>query len=216
MKSYLLKRLLVAVPSLAIASIIVFTLPRLLPGDAVQLMVEEKAYGKDLDDLRAKLGLDRPIYVQYFAWLANVARGNLGESLWTKRAVSEELARRLPVTLTLGLMSIAFAILIAIPIGVLAAVRADTVRDYVARSAAILGLSVPGFWLATLVIILPAMWWGWRPVSGFTEFSRGALAHTAQFLLPAFILGVAAAAALMRLTRGTLLEVLRQDYVRTA
>src|SRR5262245_2695976 len=113
-------------------------------------------------------------------------------------------------------MSIAFAIVIALPIGVLAAVRADTVRDYVARSVAILGLSVPGFWLATLVIVLPAIWWGWRPVSGFTEFSRGALAHTAQFLLPAFILGVAAAAALMRLTRGTLLEVLRQDYVRTA
>src|SRR5262245_25280737 len=120
MKSYLLKRLLVAIPSLVIASIIVFTLPRLLPGDAVQLMVEEKAYGKDLDDLRAKLGLDRPIYVQYFAWLGNIARGNLGESLWTKRAVSEELARRLPVTLTLGLLSICFAILIAIPIGVLA------------------------------------------------------------------------------------------------
>src|SRR5687767_13809660 len=99
MKTYLLKRLLVAIPSLVIASVIVFTLPRLLPGDAVQLMVEEKAYGKDIDDLRAKLGLDKPIYVQYFSWLGNIARGNLGESLWTKRAVSEELARRLPVTL---------------------------------------------------------------------------------------------------------------------
>src|SRR5262245_64353143 len=216
MKTYLLKRLLVAIPSLVIASVIVFTLPRLLPGDAGQLMVEEKAYGKDLDDLRAKLGLDRPIYVQYFAWLANVTRGNLGESLWTKRAVSEELARRLPVTLTLGLMSIAFAILIAIPIGVLAAVRADTVRDYVARSAAILGLSVPGFWLATLVIILPAMWWGWTPPTGFTELSRDPLAHLGHLLLPALILGVAAAAALMRLVPGTLLQVLRPDSVRTA
>ena len=133
MKNYLLKRLLVAIPSLVIASVIVFTLPRLLPGDAVQLMVEEKAYGKDIDDLRAKLGLDRPIYVQYFSWLGNIARGNLGESLWTKRAVSEELARRLPVTLVLGIISITFAILIAIPIGVLAAVRADTLRDYAAR-----------------------------------------------------------------------------------
>src|SRR5262245_35150583 len=161
MQSYLLKRLLVAIPSLVIASLIVFTLPRLLPGDAVQLMIEEKAYAKDVDELRAQLGLDRPIYVQYFTWLGNLARGELGESLWTKRAVAEELARRLPVTLLLGLMSIAFAIVIALPIGVLAAVRADTVRDYVARSVAILGLSVPGFWLATLVIILPAMWWGW-------------------------------------------------------
>src|SRR5262244_3875513 len=216
MKSYVLKRLLVAIPSLAIASIIVFTLPRLLPGDAVQLMVEEKAYGKDIDDLRAKLGLDRPIYVQYFAWLGNVFHGNLGESLWTKRAVSEELARRLPVTLTLGLMSICFAILIAIPIGVLAAVRADTVRDYVARSAAILGLSVPGFWLATLVIILPAMWWGWTPHPSFSELTQDPVKHIVQFLLPAAILGIASAAAIMRLTRAMLLEVLRQDYVRTA
>ena len=216
MKSYLLKRLLVAFPSLVIASVIVFTLPRLLPGDAVQLMVEEKAYGKDIDELRAKLGLDRPIYVQYFAWLGNVMRGNLGESLWTRRAVSEELTRRLPVTLVLGLMSIVFAILIAIPIGVLAAVRADTIRDYVARSAAILGLSVPGFWLATLVIILPAMWWGWTPHLAFTEFAQDPVKHFVQFLLPAAILGVASAAAIMRLTRAMLLEVLRQDYVRTA
>jgi len=201
---------------LLIASLIVFTLPRLLPGDAVQLMLEEKAYGKDLDDLRHKLGLDRPIYVQYFAWLGGVLRGNLGESLWTKRAVSEELARRLPVTMLLGSMAIAFAILIAMPIGILAAVRADTMRDYVARSAAILGLSVPGFWLATLVIILPAMWWGWTPNLSFTEFRESPTRHVLQLLLPAAILGVASAAAIMRLTRAMLLEVLRQDYVRTA
>jgi peptide/nickel transport system permease protein len=216
MRRYLLKRLLVAIPSLLIASLIVFTLPRLLPGDAVQLMVEEKAYGKDLDDLRAKLGLDRPIYLQYFAWLGHVVRGDLGESLWTRRAVSEELARRLPVTMLLGLMAIGFAVLIALPIGVLAAVRADTLRDYVARSAAILGLSVPGFWLATLVIILPAMWWGWTPHLSFTEFGQDPLGHVLQFLLPAAILGIASAAAIMRLTRAMLLEVLRQDYVRTA
>jgi peptide/nickel transport system permease protein len=216
MKSYLLRRLVVAIPSLLIASIIVFTLPRLLPGDAVQLMLEEKAYGKDLDDLRHKLGLDRPIYVQYFRWLGDVGRGNLGESLWTKRAVSEELARRLPVTMLLGLMSILFAVIIALPIGVLAAVRADTVQDYVARSAAILGLSVPGFWLATLVIILPAMWWGWSPNLSFSEFGQNPLRHVLQFVLPAAILGIASAAAIMRLTRAMLLEVLRQDYVRTA
>lgn len=216
MKNYLLKRLLVAIPSLVIASVIVFTLPRLLPGDAVQLMVEEKAYGKDIDDLRAKLGLDRPIYIQYFTWLGNIARGNLGESLWTRRAVSEELARRLPVTLVLGMISIVFAILIAIPIGVLAAVRADTLRDYAARSVAILGLSVPGFWLATLVIILPAMWWGWTPHLSFTEFTQNPVLHVVQFLLPGAILGIASAAAIMRLTRAMLLEVLRQDYVRTA
>ncbi len=216
MKRYLLKRLLVAIPSLLIASLIVFTLPRLLPGDAVQLMLEEKAYGKDLDDLRHKLGLDRPVYTQYFQWLGDVARGSLGESLWTKRAVAEELRRRLPVTMLLSAIATVFAVLIAIPIGVLAAVRADSLRDYVARSAAILGLSVPGFWLATLVILLPAIWWGWTPNVSFTEFGQDPAQHVLQFLLPAAILGVASAAGIMRLTRAMLLEVLRQDYVRTA
>ena len=216
MRRYLLKRLVVAIPSLVIASLIVFTLPRLLPGDAVQLMLEEKAYGKDVDDLRHKLGLDRPVYIQYFSWLGQIARGDLGESLWTKRTVTEELGMRLPVTLLLGGMAAVFSIIIGIPIGVLSAVRADTLSDYTARSAAILGLSVPGFWLATLVIVLPAIWWGWTPHLGFTEFSKSPTAHVLQFILPAFILGIASGASIMRLTRAMLLEVLRQDYVRTA
>ena len=216
MRRYLLKRLIVAIPSLVIASLIVFTLPRLLPGDAVQLMLEEKAYGKDVDDLRHKLGLDRPVYVQYFAWLGQIARGDLGESLWTKRTVTEELGMRLPVSLLLGGMAACFSVIIGIPIGVLSAVRADTLSDYTARSAAILGLSVPGFWLATLVIVLPAIWWGWTPHLGFTEFSKSPSAHVLQFILPAFILGIASGASIMRLTRAMLLEVLRQDYVRTA
>src|SRR6266436_2343686 len=216
MRRYLLKRLIVAIPSLVIASLIVFTLPRLLPGDAVQLMLEEKAYGKDVDDLRHKLGLDRPVYVQYFAWLGQIARGDLGESLWTKRTVTEELGMRLPVTLLLGGMAAVFSVIIGIPIGVLSAVRADTLSDYTARSAAILGLSVPGFWLATLVIVLPAIWWGWTPHLGFTEFSKSPSAHVLQFILPAFILGIASGASIMRLTRAMLLDVLRQDYVRTA
>jgi peptide/nickel transport system permease protein len=216
MRRYVLKRLLVAIPSLVIASLIVFTLPRLLPGDAVQLMMEEKAYGKDVDDLRHKLGLDRPVYIQYFAWLGQLARGDLGESLWTKRTVTEELGMRLPVTLLLGGMAAVFSLIIGIPIGVLSAVRADTLSDYAARSAAILGLSVPGFWLATLVIVLPAIWWGWTPHLGFTEFSKSPTLHVLQFILPAFILGIASGASIMRLTRGMLLEVLRQDYVRTA
>lgn len=216
LRRYLAKRLLVAIPSLLIASLIVFTLPRLLPGDAVALMLQEKAYARDLDELRQKLGLDRPLHVQYVEWLGRVARGDLGESLWTRRPVAEELARRLPVTLELAAVATVFALLIAVPVGVVSAARQDTLRDYAARSAAILGLSVPGFWLATLVIVLPAVWWGWRPVTGFTEFGADPLAHLGQLLLPGLILGLAAAAALMRLTRGMLLEVLRQDYVRTA
>jgi peptide/nickel transport system permease protein len=215
MRRYLARRLLVALPSLLIASLIVFTLPRLIPGDVVALMLAEKAYARDLQELRTKLGLDRPLHVQYFEWLGRAVRGDLGESLWTRRPVAEELTRRLPVTVALGLLAILFAILIGLPIGVLSATRQDTLRDYAARSLAVIGLSVPGFWLATLVVILPALWWGWRPIATFVEFGESPLAHVRQLLLPAFILGIAAAAALMRLTRGMLLEVLRQDYVRT-
>jgi peptide/nickel transport system permease protein len=216
LRRYLARRLLVAIPSLLIASLFVFALPRLIPGDVVALMLEEKAYARDLAELRAKLGLDRPLHIQYVEWLGRVLRGDLGESLWTKRPVVEELARRLPVTLELSLLATLFAVLIAVPVGVVSATRQDTLRDYAARSTAVLGLSIPSFWLATLVIVLPAIWWGWRPGSGFVEFSQAPLANLASLLLPAFILGLASAAALMRLIRGMLLEVLRQDYVRTA
>jgi len=216
MRTYVLRRLLVAIPSLLIASFIVFTLPRLIPGDVVQLMLEEKAYGKDLDELRAKLGLDRPLHVQYVAWLGAVGRGHLGESLWTRQAVVTELSRRFPVTLTLGTMAIAVAILIGVPVGVVAAVRPDGTLDFFARSAAILGLSIPGFVKAIIIILLPAIWWGWTPMIRFVEFSKDPATHVLQFVLPAVILGIASAAAIMRLTRGMLLEVLRQDYVRTA
>jgi peptide/nickel transport system permease protein len=215
MRAYIVRRLLVAAPSLLIASLIVFTLPRLIPGDVVQLMLEEKAYGKDLDDLRAKLGLNRPLHVQYVEWLGAVAHGQLGESLWTRQPVLIELARRLPVTTTLGLMATLVAIAIGVPIGVLAATRQDGVLDFVARSGAILGLSIPGFVLAILVTLLPAIWWGWTPPR-FVEFSKDPVGHLAQFIAPAIILGLASGAGIMRLTRGMLLEVLRQDYVRTA
>jgi peptide/nickel transport system permease protein len=216
LKRYVVKRLLIAIPSLLIASLIVFTLPRLIPGDAVQLMLAEKAYAKDIEELRAKLGLNRPIYVQYFEWAGRVIRGDLGESLWTRRHVLEEIGQRLPVTLTLAVLALTFALSIAIPVGVISAARRDSLADFLARSTAILGLSVPNFWLATLLIVLPAIWWGWRPVGDFVELAHNPAGFVRQLLLPAVILGIGASAALMRLTRGMLLEVLRQDYVRTA
>jgi peptide/nickel transport system permease protein len=179
-------------------------------------MLEEKAYGKDLEDLRAKLGLNRPIHVQYIDWLGAIGRGNLGESLWTRQPVILEMTRRLPVTAVLGVMALGVAILIGIPVGVIAAVRPDGVLDFFARSAAILGLSIPAFVTAILVTLLPAMWWGWTPRVRFVEFSTDPAAYVLQFILPATILGIASAAGIMRLTRGMLLEVLRQDFVRTA
>jgi|RhiMetdeSRZDD1v2_1073273.scaffolds.fasta_scaffold22090_3 peptide/nickel transport system permease protein len=216
LRRYVAKRLLIAIPSLLIASVVVFSLPRLIPGDAVQLMLEEKAYAKDIEELRAKLGLNRPLHVQYFEWAGRAVRGDLGESLWTKRPVLEEIGHRLPITLELAIIALAISLLIALPVGIIAAVRQDTLGDLLARSVAILGLSVPAFWLATLVIVLPAIWWNWRPSAEFTPFSVDPVANLRHMWLPAVVLGIAAAAALMRLTRGMLLEVLRQDYVRTA
>ena len=216
MRKYVLRRLLIATSSFFLASLVVFSLPRMIPGDVVQLMLEERAYGKDLEDLRAKLGLNRPIHIQYVEWAGRILRGELGESLWTKRPVLEELGRRLPVSLKLGLLALLFSVSIALPIGILAAIRQDSLADYVARSLAIVGLSVPGFWIATMVILLPSLWWNWSPPIQFTEFSVNPWAHVSQFIIPAFILGIASSAAIMRLTRAQLLEVLRQDYVRTA
>ena len=216
LRQYALKRLLVAIPSLLIASLIVFSLARLVPGDVVTLMLEENQYAKDLEEMRAKLGLDRPIHLQYFEWIGRALRGDLGHSLYTNRPVLGELSGRLPVSLELGAVALFFAVLLGVPIGIIAAVRQDTLKDYVARSGAILGLSVPGFWLGTLVIVLPAIYFGWSPSIQFTRWGDDPWAHLSQFLLPGFLLGVASAASVMRLTRTQLLEVLRQDYVRTA
>lgn len=216
MRQYLVKRLLLVVPTLLLVSVIVFSLMRLIPGDVVVLMFEEKAYAKDVDSLRAKLGLDKPLHIQYITWIGQVVQGDLGESLWTKRPVLEEIQRRLPITCELGAMAIVVALCLALPIGVLSAIRQDTVQDYTARSLAIFGLSIPPFWKATLLIVLPSIWFGWTPPLQFTPWSEDPWRHLSQFIAPAIILGIASGASIMRLTRALMLEVLRQDYIRTA
>jgi peptide/nickel transport system permease protein len=216
LRKYALKRLVVAIPSLLIASVIVFSLSRLIPGDVVTLMMEENQYAQDLEEMRAKLGLDRPIHVQYLEWVGRALRGDLGQSLYSSRSITTELAYRLPVSLELGAVALVVAVLLGVPIGVISAVRQDTVQDYVARSSAILGLSIPGFWLGTLVVVMPAIYLGWSPSIQYTAFAADPWGHLAQFLIPGFLLGVASAASVMRLMRTQLLEVLRQDYVRTA
>ncbi|MGH2394123.1 MAG: ABC transporter permease, partial [Candidatus Limnocylindria bacterium] len=170
LRRYFVKRLLVAVPSLLIASVIVFSLARFIPGDVVTLMMEENQYAKDLAEMRHKLGLDRPIHLQYLEWLWRALRGDLGQSLYTGRPVLGELATRLPVSLELGAIALLVAILVGVPIGIVSAVRQDTAQDYVARSGAILGLSVPGFWLGTLVVVLPAIYLGWSPSIQYVRF----------------------------------------------
>ncbi len=213
---YVAKRLVLAIPALFLVTLMVFTLVRMIPGNVVEMMFEEQGYADDLDEMRALLGLDRPLHIQYVAWLQQVLRGDLGTSLWTENAVAGELLSRLPVTLELSGLAIVFAVSLAIPLGVVAATHPDTLIDHVTRSVAIGGLAIPDFWLATMVITLPAYYFSWTPPIQFIPFAENPVGHLGQFVLPAAILGLASAATVMRLTRAMMLEVLRQDYVRTA
>jgi peptide/nickel transport system permease protein len=214
---YAVKRLLLVVPTLAIVSLFVFGIVRAIPGDVVDMMLEQFQYGKDAQELRAKLGLDRPVLEQYLGWVAGIVRGEFGQSLWTKRPAAQDIADRFPVTITLSLLSIVISLLVALPIGVLAAVRQDSLGDYAARSFAIGALSVPNFWLATLIVVVPAFYFNWAPsIGSFVRFHDHPIGYLAQFLLPALCLGMTQAGVILRMTRGMMLEVLRQDYVRTA
>ncbi len=217
MTLYALKRLLLVVPTLVLVSVFVFAIIRAIPGDVVDMMLEQFQYGNSAAELRAKLGLDRPVVEQYVAWVGAILRGDLGHSLWTNRAAGRDIVERFPVTLTLSFLSIAISLLIALPVGLLSAVRQDTPADLAARSFAVGALSVPSFWLATLIVVLPSFYLNWTPPLGsFVRFGDGPLAHLAQFILPALCLGITQAGVIMRMTRAMMLEVLRQDYVRTA
>jgi peptide/nickel transport system permease protein len=216
MQLYLARRLLLVVPTLFGVTIVVFSLVRLLPGDAVSMLLQDYAYAKDADEMRARLGLDLPFHVQYFAWLGSLLQGNLGTSLRSNEPVTLELSNRMPVTAELGLMAMVIGLLIAVPIGVISAVRQDTRTDYLARGAAIGMLAIPGFWLGTLVITLPSIWWQWTPPLRYTKLWEDPGKNLGQMIIPAIILGIALSGTVMRLTRAQMLEVLRQDYVRTA
>ncbi len=216
MHQYLLRRLLLVVPTLFGVSVVVFCLVRFLPGDAVTMLLQDYAYARDADELRARLGLDRPIYVQYADWFGALLRGDLGTSLRSKSPVADELWLRIPVTAELGVLGMLVGLVIAIPVGVLAAVRQDTWPDYLARSTAIGFIAIPGFWLGTLVVTLPSVWWGWTPPLRYTRLLEDPARNLGHVIIPAVILGLALSGALMRLTRAQMLEVLRQDFVRTA
>ncbi|MBI3953849.1 MAG: ABC transporter permease [Chloroflexi bacterium] len=217
MRQYVARRLLLMIPTIFLISLLVFFLVRLIPGDTVMMLLENASLGEqDVQAYRAKLGLDRPVYVQYGTWISDVLRGDLGTSLWSRQPIVKEILQRLPVTAELGAVAMFFSLLIAVPIGVVSAIRQDTWTDYVSRSLAILGLAVPGFWLGTLVIVLPAIWFGWIPPIRYTGFADNPWRNVQQFLIPGFLLGLGLAAVVMRMTRSMMLEVLRQDYIRTA
>ncbi|MBL8534946.1 MAG: ABC transporter permease [Betaproteobacteria bacterium] len=220
MRSYALRRLIALVPTLLIASFIVFVTVRLVPGDVLDLMLSQNdvSAGKATREALAhELGLDRPLGEQYVRWLGGIVlSGDFGRSLWQGTPVAQQLLDRLPVTLELGALALVFALALALPIGIYSALRQDTPGDYAARSFAILLLAVPGFWLGTMVMVFPSIWWGWVPETRFVAFTEDPLHHLSQMLVPAVILGASLSAILMRMTRTMMLEVLRQDYIRTA
>src|SRR5262245_47503763 len=217
MGRYVAQRLLLALPTLLGVTVFVFAMIRLLPGDVVSLTLEDYgSYAKSADELRAKLGLDQPVHQQYLTWVGRIARGDLGRSLRDQSSITQNLLTRLPVTLELGLLGLAVSLLISVPLGVYSAVKQDTPWDYAARSAAIGMLAVPGFWLATLAITLPALWFRWTPPLRYTPLWVDPGRNLSQMLIPAVILGIGLSGGVMRLTRAQMLEVLRQDYVRTA
>lgn len=220
MSTYAIRRLLGLIPTLFFASLIVFVTVRLIPGDVIDMMLSENdisAQQLSREQLLATLGLDKPMWQQYVHWIAGiVTRGDLGQSLWAGDSVWDQLAQRLPVSFELGLIALVFALVLAVPIGVYSAIRQDTAGDYITRSFSILLLAVPSFWVGTMVMVFPSIWWGWSPPVEFVRFTDDPLQNIQNLLLPAAVLGMGLSAVTMRMTRTMTLEVLRQDYIRTA
>ncbi|HET7094678.1 MAG TPA: ABC transporter permease [Thermomicrobiales bacterium] len=216
MLRYIRIRLLAMIPVLIGMSILVFVMMRLIPGDAAVVFLGTKPTPEAVAAFRHKAGLDKPIYVQYFDWVGRLARGDLGTSLTTGTDIGTELTNRLPITLELTLLAILIAIVIAVPLGVVAALRHNTAVDLGLTSLGMVGLSLPNFWLGTMLVLFLSVKVQWFPPGGFIPFSDDPLGNLKSMALPAISLGVVSASVIMRMTRSSMLEVVRQDYVRTA
>jgi peptide/nickel transport system permease protein len=216
MRRYLVSRVAIMLPAVVLVSVFVFVLIRAIPGDTVTLMLADSKDDNEAQQLREKLGLDKPLAVQYGIWARNALRGDLGRSLWTKNPVTEEIARALPVTVELSILAMVIAILLALPAGLLSAFAQNRLADYAVRSVSIAGLSIPAFWLGTLYIMLPAIWFRWTPPTDYVPFVEDPVANLKQFILPALAVGYYLSAVTMRMLRSQTLEVLRQDFIRTA
>jgi peptide/nickel transport system permease protein len=221
MGAYALRRLLWIPITVILVSMIVFLLVRWIPGDVVDLIIAQMEPSSNVEIDRATieraLGLDKPVYVQYGKWVGNIVlHGSLGKSLNGSQDIAKEIMHRLPVTFELGIMALVIGVLISIPIGVYAAIRQDSIVDYILRSLAILLISVPAFWIGTMIMIYPSIWWGWSPPMELIPFAKDPIGNLGMFLLPALVLGTGMTGSSMRMTRTMMLEVLRQDYTRTA
>lgn len=228
MKTYLIQRVLLAVPTVLIASLIVFMVVRSIPGSVVDIMAAKlEVYAQvDRDKLESQLGLDQPVLIQYGRWTGvlpdddgnfnGILQGSFGVSLWSQTPVSRELLSRWPVTLELILIGLVVSLIIAIPVGIYSAIRQNSLGDYVARSAAVMLIAIPTFWIGTMVIVFPSIWWGYMPPITYTPFTEDPWRNLSMCLIPGAILGMSMSGTVVRLTRTMMLDVLRQDYIRTA
>jgi len=214
--SFLTTRLLQIIPTLILVSMLIFGLQQLLPGDPALIMAGEERDPKVLAEIREQYRLDQPIPVQYLYWIKGVLSGNLGESMRLKSGVGTLVMQKLPVTLQLAAMALLIAICIGIPAGIVSAVKKETAWDYGANLFALWGLSTPNFWLGILLIFLFSVTLGWLPASGYVRLGENWQASLATTIMPAFVLGNALAAVLMRHTRSAMLQAMSTDYVRTA
>ena len=222
MQSYIIRRLLLMIPTLFVVTTVLFISVRFIPGSMIDLLISELG-GRGFEDtertaaeIEKTLGLDQPIHVQYGRWVGDAFQGDLGESLWTQQPIAEDLMNRLPVSIELGLFAIISALLLAMPIGIYSAIRQDSASDYGGRTVAILAISLPNFWIATLVIVYPSIWWDWSPSLKYIPLTDDLLGNFKQFILPGWIMGLYYSGTIMRMVRTMMLEVLRQDYIRTA
>jgi peptide/nickel transport system permease protein len=221
LKAYAAKRVLLFLPTIVLTTIVVFGLFWIVPGDVATLILvgadgEDTASIEDIEKLRQELGLDRPIHVQYGEWLWNVLRGDLGTSLWYRVPVTEELRGRFLVTFELSVMAIIMAFIVGVPLGVISAVKQDTAMDYASRVFALIGVAMPNFWLGVLIIYGLAYWAGWLPPLGYASLWDDPLLNLQQLVFPAMVLSFSNLGLTARVTRSSMLEVLREDYVRTA
>jgi peptide/nickel transport system permease protein len=218
MRAYIIRRLLLLIPTLFFFSTIVFFSVRFLPGDAVDIFMSKHRTAQfDRDQIERQLGLDVPIYVQYGRWITGILlRGDLGLSLENLRPVSEKIFPRSIPTLELGFVAMVVSVLFGVPIGIYSALRQDTIGDYITRSISILFISTPEFFIAVLVMIYPVLWFGWAPSVTMIRWSEDPLGHLKFILVPGTVLGLLISGTTMRMMRTMMLEIIREDYIRTA
>lgn len=218
MARYALKRILLLIPTVLLVCVIVFILLRAVPTSAVDYMIYQfQTAGITVDAAQVEhmLGMDKPALIQFFDWFFGIFRGDLGESLFQTESVWDIISRQLPVTLELGILTLIFSNLISIPLGIYCAARQDSIGDYVIRTISVLLLSLPVFWLATMVLVYPAKWWGYAPPMTYVSFFQDPVENMRMFLVPALLGALTQAGMQLRTVRTMTLEVMRQDYIRT-